>query len=103
MKKMFRSFAFWFVVMGLLQIWMHQIGQDSKSIVLISLNPILRAISRWDAGLVFMNAGLQVPCDTIARSISIRWYVGTFVTFAAYGLLLDGVRALIRRIAASGR
>gem|GEM_PF-6305894 len=38
MKKMAKTFSFWFVILALVGIYMHQIGQDSKSIVLISIN-----------------------------------------------------------------
>ncbi len=44
MKKIFKSFTLWFVIVAILEIYMHQIGQDSKSIVLIYLNPVLRTI-----------------------------------------------------------
>ena len=98
MKKLFKSFTFWFVILAILEIYSHQIGQDSKSIVLIYLNPILRMISRWDAGSTFMNSGLLVPCDTILGNISIYWYIGSVVTFAIYGLVLDGFKYFLIRI-----
>lgn len=101
MKKIFKSFAFWFVILALLEIYMHQIGQDSKSIVLIYLNPVLRIISRSDTASTFMNSGLQVSSGTIIGRISIYWYIGSIVTFIIYGLILDGSRYLLRRISNS--
>lgn len=98
MKKIFNSFAFWFVILAILEIYMHQIGQDSKSIVLIYLNPVLRITSRSDIGRTFMNSGLQVSCGTIIGSISINWYLGSIVTFMIYGLIFDGFRYLFRFI-----
>ncbi len=98
MKKLFKSFAFWFVILAILEIYMHQIGQDSKSIVLIYFNPVLRAISRSDIGSAFMNSGLQVSSRTIIGHISIYWYIGSVVTFIIYGLILDGFRYFLRFI-----
>lgn len=45
---------------------MHQIGQDSKSIVLIRFNPLLNIIADSQGPLYsLMDSGLQVPCNTI--------------------------------------
>lgn len=52
MKKIIKSFTSWFFLIALFEIYMHQIGQDSKSIVLIGLNPILSIISRVDSFFV---------------------------------------------------
>lgn len=98
MKKLFKSFTFWFVILAISEIYMHQIGQDSKSIVLIYLNPILRTISRSDIGRTFMNSGLQVSSRTIMGHISIYWYIGSVVTFIIYGLILDGFRYILKCI-----
>ncbi|MEL7647387.1 MAG: hypothetical protein AAGU76_04805 [Sedimentibacter sp.] len=98
MKKLFKSFAFWFVILAILEIYMHQVGQDSKSIVLIYLNPILRIISRSDTGRSFMNSGLQISSRTIMGYISIYWYIGSIVTFIVYGLILDGFRYALKCI-----
>lgn len=101
MKKIFKSFTFWFFILAVLEIYMHQIGQDSKSIVLIYLNPILRTMSRSDIVSDFMNSGLQVSSKTIIGHISIYWYIGSIVTFISYGLILDVFRNIIRCISSS--
>lgn len=101
MKKIFKSFAFWFVILAVWEIYMHQVGQDSKSIVLIYLNPVLRIMSRSDILSAFMNSGPQVASRTISGSISIYWYIGSIVTFIVYGLILDGFRYFLRRISNS--
>lgn len=98
MKKIFKSFTFGFVILAIFEIYMHQIGQDSKSIVLIYLNPVLRIISRSDIASAFMNSGMKVSSGTIIGHISIYWYIGSIVTFIIYGLILDGFRYLLRRI-----
>ena len=98
MKKIVKTFTFWFLILAILQIYMHQTGQDSKSIILIYLNPILRILSRSDAGSAFMNSGLQVSSETIMGHISVYWYIGSVLTFIIYGLILDGFRYLLKVI-----
>lgn len=98
MKKIAKSFTFWFLLIALFEIYMHQIGQDSKSIVLIGLNPILSIISRTDSFLVFMDSGMQIPCRTIMGSISIYWYIASMLSFLIYGIILDLIRVIISKI-----
>jgi hypothetical protein len=45
-----------------------------------------------------MNSGLQVPSRTISGNISIYWYIGSIITFIAYGIIVDGIKYLLRRI-----
>lgn len=92
MKKVIKSFTFWFLFIALFGIFMHQSGQDSKSIVLISLNPILSMISHNDSLRAFMNSGIQIPSKTIMGSISVYWYVASVLSFFAYGIILDLVK-----------
>jgi hypothetical protein len=95
-SRWFKSFSFWFVVLSALVIVSHQIGRDPKSIVLISLNPILNLISDSEAGRQFMNLGPKIAIRTIIGEISIYWYIGSLVSFLMYGLLLDGLKRLLR-------
>ena len=98
MKRIFKSFTFWLIVISLFGILLHQIGQDSKSIVLIGFNPILKTLSNNDVAREFMNLGFAVKCDTIAGEISIYWYIGSVITMAFYGFILDLIKCLIIRI-----
>lgn len=98
MKKVYKSFAFWFLWVSVLDIVMHQIGQDSKSIGLIEFNPILNMIADSDALYSFMNSGLQVSCNTITGQISIYWYIGSVITFIIYGAILDCIKWSIRHL-----
>lgn len=78
---------------------MHQIGQDSKSIILIGFNPLLNMIADSQGSLyTFMYSGWQVPCNTITGQISIYWYVGSVLTFLFYGVVLDGMKMLFRKL-----
>ncbi|PKM73702.1 MAG: hypothetical protein CVU91_01195 [Firmicutes bacterium HGW-Firmicutes-16] len=97
MKKILTSFTFWLVVMAGIVIWMHQIGQDSKSIILISLNPFLSALSKSEVSRTFMNSGPLVPCHTIMGEISLYWYIASFLSFTLIGIIVDILRHLIRK------
>ena len=99
MKKVMKSFTFWFLLLSVFEILMHQIGQDSKSIVLIRFNPVLRMIADSQGSLNnLMNSGWQVPCNTITAHISIYWYIGSFVTFLFYGVVLDVIKILFHKL-----
>ena len=99
MKKIMKSFTFWCIVISIFEIFMHQVGQDSKSIVLIGFNPVLKMIANTQGTLYnLMDSGCQVSCNTIVGQISIYWYIGSVVTFMFYGSILDGIKMLYRRI-----
>ena len=99
MKKTIKSFTFWCIVISVFEIFMHQIGQDSKSIILIGFNPVLKMIADPQGTLyALMNSGWQVSCNTIVGQISIYWYIGSVVTFMFYGIVLDGIKMLYHKI-----
>lgn len=96
-KKIFKSFIFYCVLLSFIEIFMHQIGQDSKRIVLIGFNPILDSLANSPYMLNFMNSGLQLACNDIVGSISIYWYIGSVITFVLYGMILDTIKYYIKR------
>ena len=98
MKKILKSFTFWFILIALFEIYMHQVGRDSKSIVLISLNPILSMISHSDKGLIFMNSGMKISCGTITGSISVYWYIASVVTWLVYGVVFDAIKLIVLKL-----
>lgn len=98
LKKIMKSFTFWCLIISVFEIFMHQIGQDSKSIVLIRINPLLNMIADSQGSLYnLMGSGWQVPCNTITGQISIYWYMGSVLTFLFYGIVLDGIKMLFRK------
>lgn len=98
MKKIAKSFTFWCLIISLFEIFMHQIGQDSKSIVLIGFNPLLKWIADSQSALTdLLKSGPQISCNTITSQISIYWYVGSVFTFMIYGFILDGLRLWYRK------
>ncbi|MCL2113110.1 hypothetical protein [Lactococcus protaetiae] len=97
MKKVITLFTFWGVVVSLLIILLHQVGQDSKSFILIALNPILFMLGQGEESLTFMNSGFQINAQTIDGMISIYWYIASILTFAFYGGIIDFMRYTIKR------
>lgn len=57
MTRLLKSFTFWFLLVSIFEILMHLIGQDSKSIVLIRLNPLLTRIADSEGLYSFMQSG----------------------------------------------
>jgi hypothetical protein len=96
-KVIVKSCTVWFSILAGVQIWMHQIGRDSKSIVLISLNPILSAFSSNDCLREFMNGGPKIPSNTIIGEISIYWYIASFLSLFITGLVIDVIRLIFRK------
>ncbi len=98
MKKIMKYFTFWCLIISVTEIFMHQIGQDSKSTVLIGFNPLLNMIADSQGSLYdLMGSGWQVPCNTINGQISIYCYIGSVLTFLFYGIVLDGIKMLFRK------
>lgn len=99
MKKIMKSFTFWCIMISIFEIFMHQIGQDSKSIVLIRFNPLLNILADSQSSFYnLMCSGWQVPCNTITGQISVYWYIGSVLTFLFYGFVLDAVKRQIYKL-----
>lgn len=98
MKKIFKSFTFYFMLASILIIYMHYIGRDSKSILLIYLNPILNSLTYSTFADNVLNTGIQISCNTLLGKIYINWYIAHFITFTFFGLILDGLKSLLTKI-----
>lgn len=83
MKKIIKSFTFWFVILGVAIIIFNLLKFDDMNIIMIGLNPILNLLSSSEL------------CEDIA-SIPYLWHILSFVTMTAYGLALDGIKHLIK-------
>lgn len=83
MKKVVKSFTFWFIVFGVAVVILNILNLDDMNILMIGLNPILNLLS-----------GSEI-CTNIA-AIPCLWHILSLVTMATYGLVLDGIKYLIR-------
>lgn len=98
MKKIIKSATFWFFILSLLTILNQQLGFDSHSIMLIWFNPILNFISKSNLA-DFMNSGPQIPCKNLLYGdVSLYWYIGCIISFLIYGIIIDGIRKIIKNL-----
>lgn len=97
MKKILKSFTFYFMLLSLIMIFMHYKGQDSHGIVLFHLNLILKSLLYSEFANSVIRTGPKIACDSLAGEIYIYWYVAHFISFVLYGLVFDFVKFCIRK------
>ena len=81
MKKIIKSFTFWFVVIGVAVVVLNILKLDDMNILMIGLNPILNLLS---------SSSIDIS------AIPYLWHILSLVTMVAYGLALDGAKHLIK-------
>ena len=82
-KRLLKSFTFWFIVAGIGLVLYNLSGHDDKSIIMIGLNPLLSILSHSDY------------CLTIAE-IPYLWHLLSFLTMTLYGIFFDLLACIIR-------
>lgn len=82
MKKVFKSFTFYFIILGLIIVCLNLAGLDDKNILLIGLNPIL---------LWLDNPNLR----PLINEVPYIWHILSLITMSLYGLTIDFIRALV--------
>lgn len=85
MKKIFKTFTFYFVVIGVGIVLLNVLGMDDMNIFMIGLNPILNLLD-----------DSKVICDFM-NSSSYMWHIASFITNILYGLILDLIRIKIKK------
>ena len=81
MKKIIKSFTFWFALLGVIVVILNILKLDDMNILMIGLNPILNLLSSSEADI---------------SAIPYLWHILSLVTMVAYGLALDGAKYLIK-------
>ena len=81
MKKIIKSFTFWFALLGVIVVILNILKLDDMNILMIGLNPILNLLSSSDADI---------------SAIPYLWHILSLVTMVAYGLALDGAKYMIK-------
>lgn len=84
MKKIIKSFTFWFAIVGIIGIILNLVDFDDISLF-IGLNPILNALSSSKA------------CCDVINSIPYLWYILSMLTMIGYGLVIDALKNIIRK------
>ena len=81
MKKIIKSFTFWFALLGVIVVILNILKLDDMNILMIGLNPLLNLLSSSDADI---------------SAIPYLWHILSLVTMVAYGLALGGAKYLIK-------
>ncbi|MBQ8472985.1 MAG: hypothetical protein IJ501_05730 [Bacilli bacterium] len=68
MKKIYKTFTFYFVIIGMIIVILNVIGQDDMNIFMIGLNPLLNLLDNSKVFRNFMN------------SRSYLWHIASFIT-----------------------
>ena len=80
MKKFYKTFTFYFVIIGIIVVVLNILGQDDMNILMIGLNPILNLLDNSKAVRDFMNSNTYF------------WHIASFITNVLYGLILDLIK-----------
>ena len=85
MKKLLKSWTFWFILFGILVLLYNLTGRDDKNIVMIGLNPLLSTVFNTSA---FCIAAEQYPYV---------WHLLSILSMVMYGFALDGAKCLLKK------
>lgn len=85
MKKFYKTFTFYFTIIGIIIVLLNVSGMDDMNIFMIGLNPILNLLDDSNIIRDFMNSGNYL------------WHIASFITNILYGLILDFIRTKIKK------
>ena len=85
MKKFYKTFTFYFVIIGIIVVLLNVIGVDDMNILMIGLNPLLNLLDNSKVIRDFMNSGTYL------------WHIASVITNILYGILFDFIRAKIKK------
>ena len=85
MKKFYKTFTFYFVIIGFIVVALNLAGQDDMNLFLIGLNPILNLLDDSKTVRDFMNSNTYF------------WHIASLLTNTLYGLILDFIRIKVKK------
>lgn len=85
MKKFYKSFTFYFLIIGILVVVLNILEFDDMNLFMIGLNPILNLLDNSKVIRDLMNSGNYL------------WHIASFLTNILYGLILDFIRIKIKK------
>ncbi|WP_152890909.1 hypothetical protein [Clostridium tarantellae] len=88
MRKIFKTFTFWFFIISILIILNNILGNDDKNILLIGLNPILNAV-------VYVEPFRSIIWND---GPNFNMYIAHLLTFIIYGGIIDSIIAIIKSV-----
>jgi len=85
MKKIYKTFTFYFTIIGIIFVILNITGIDDIKFFMIGLNPILNLLDNSNVICDFMN------------SSNYLWHISCIITNILYGLILDFIRIKIKK------
>jgi len=85
MRSFYKTFTFYFVIIGIVVVLLNILGIDDMNILMIGLNPILNLLDNSKVIRDFMNSGTYL------------WHIASIITNILYGLILDFIRVKIKK------
>jgi len=85
MRSFYKTFTFYFVIIGIVVVLLNILGIDDMNILMIGLNPLLNILDDSKVICDFMNSG------------SYLWHTASIITNILYGLILDFIRVKIKK------
>lgn len=85
MKKIVKSFTFWFTLLGIIVVILNLLKLDDMNILMIGLNPLLNIFSS------------SKSCRDLINSVPYLWQILSIITMVGYGLIIDGIRRLLKK------
>ena len=80
MKKIYKTFTFYFAIIGVIIVVLNILGLDDMNILMIGLNPLLNLLDDNKVICDFMNSGMYL------------WHIASFMTNILYGIILDIIK-----------
>lgn len=85
MRSFYKTFTFYFVIIGIVVVLLNILGIDDMNILMIGLNPLLNILDDSKVICDFMNSGNYL------------WHTASIITNILYGLILDFIRVKIKK------
>lgn len=85
MKKFYKTFTFYFVIIGVIIVILNILGQDDMNILMIGLNPLLNILDNSKMIRDFMNSSTYL------------WHIASIITNILYGLILDFIKVKMKK------
>ena len=85
MKKIYKTFTFYFAIIGVIIVVLNSLGLDDMNILMIGLNPLLNLLDDNKVICDFMNSSKYL------------WHIASLLTNILYGIILDFIRTKIKR------
>lgn len=85
MKKIYKYFTFYFMILAIVIILLNILGIDDMNILMIGFNPVLNIMD-----------DNKTICE-IMNSANYLWPLASFITNISYGIILDFITIKIKK------